>query len=117
MHAHGEEVVMSSASPRVSIPKTMKAEGIDRFGEPEQVMHPATVPVPKLDDRDVLIDVRTAGVGVWDPELCKGEFGAEGGFPKILGSDGAGTVVAAGSKVRRFHVGDRVYAYGFMNPK
>jgi NADPH:quinone reductase len=108
---------MSSASTSVSIPKTMKAEIIERYGEPEQVMHTATVPVPKLDDHDVLIDVRTAGVGAWDPELCKGEFGAEGALPKILGSDGAGTVVAAGSKVKRFHVGDRVYAYGFMNPK
>src|SRR5262245_57747277 len=102
MHADGEEVVMRSASTSVSIPKTMKAEVIDRYGEPEEVMHTATVPVPKLDERDILIDVRTAGVGVWDPELCKGEFGAEGGFPKILGSDGCGTVVATGSKVRRF---------------
>jgi len=108
---------MSSASTSVSIPKKMKAAVIDRYGEPEEVMHTATVAVPAVGDRDVLVDVRAAGVGVWDPELCRGEFGAGGSFPKILGSDGAGTVVSVGSKVRRLHVGDRVYAFGFMNPK
>jgi NADPH:quinone reductase-like Zn-dependent oxidoreductase len=107
-----EEVLMSSSSTSRSIPTTMRAVVIDRYGEPEEVMHTATVPLPKLDDRSVLIDVRTAGVGTWDPYLCRGEVFAESGFPKILGSDGAGVVVAAGSKARRFHVGDRVYAYG-----
>jgi NADPH:quinone reductase-like Zn-dependent oxidoreductase len=115
MHADGaRRFIMNSAS---TIPKKMKAEVIDRFGDPEEVMHTATVPVPKIDDRDVLIDVRAAGVGAWDPSLCKGEFGSEAGLPRILGSDGAGTIVATGKKVRRFHVGDRVLSYGFMNPK
>jgi len=99
------------------IPEKMRAEVFDRYGPPEQVMHTATVLVPELGDDEVLIDVRTAGVGVWDPELCEGEFGAEAGLPRVLGSDGSGTVVAAGSKARRFEIGDRVYAYGFMNPK
>jgi NADPH:quinone reductase-like Zn-dependent oxidoreductase len=117
MHAGGEEVVMSISSKSVSIPKMMKAEVIDRFGPPEEVMRTVTVPVPDIADDEILIDVRTAGIGVWDPDLCKGEFGVEGGLPRVLGSDGAGIVVAAGSKVGRFQIGDRVYGYGFMNPK
>jgi NADPH:quinone reductase-like Zn-dependent oxidoreductase len=40
-----------------------------------------------------------------------------GKFPKVLGSDGSGTVVAAGSKVERFKPGDKVYGYTFSNPK
>jgi NADPH2:quinone reductase len=108
---------MPSASTRSSIPKTMKAEVIDRFGPPEKVMHTATIPVPEVGDRDVLIDVRTAGVGAWDPDLCTGEWRTDGGFPRVLGSDGSGTVVAKGSRVRRFAIGDRVYAYGLMNRK
>lgn len=108
---------MSATSTTASIPKTMKAEVIDRFGSPEEVMHTATVPVPELGDDEILIDVRTAGVGVWDPELCKGEFGTEAALPRVLGSDGAGVVVAVGSKARRFAIGDRVYAYDLMNPK
>lgn len=108
---------MSTSSTSVLIPKTMKAELIDRFGPPEEVMHTATVPVPEVGDDEILINVRTAGVGAWDPELCKGEFGTEGGLPRVLGSDGSGTVVAAGSNAWRFEIGDQVYAYGFMNPK
>jgi NADPH:quinone reductase-like Zn-dependent oxidoreductase len=117
MHRDDSEVVMSIASASASIPRTMKAEVIDRFGRPEEVMRTATISVPPIGDDEILIDVRTAGVGVWDPELCEGEFGREGGLPRVLGSDGSGTVVAVGSKARRFQVGDSVYAYGFMNPK
>src|SRR5690349_1966249 len=100
-----------------TVPDTMKAQIIERYGPPLEVMHTAMIPVPKLGDDEILIDVRAAGVGVWDPELCEGEFGTEAGLPRVLGAEGSGTVVRAGSKVRRFGVGDVVYAYGFMNPK
>jgi NADPH:quinone reductase-like Zn-dependent oxidoreductase len=103
-------------SESTSVPTTMKAEVIDHFGPPD-VMHSAFIAVPRLDDDEVLIRVETAGVGVWDPELCAGEFDTGGGFPQVLGSDGAGTVVAVGSRVTRFRAGDRVYAWGFLNPK
>jgi NADPH:quinone reductase-like Zn-dependent oxidoreductase len=94
----------------------MKAEVIDRFGPPD-VMHSAVIAVPRLDDDEVLVRVETAGVGAWDPELCAGELDTGGGFPRVLGSDGAGTVVAVGARVRRFRAGDSVYAWGFLNPK
>jgi NADPH2:quinone reductase len=106
-----------STSAAVSIPSSMKAAVIDAFGPPE-VVHTAVVPVPELGPNEVLIRVGSAGVGAWDPELCAGEFGADaGGFPRVLGSDGAGTVAAVGSNARRFRVGDGVYAWGFLNPK
>jgi NADPH:quinone reductase-like Zn-dependent oxidoreductase len=38
-------------------------------------------------------------------------------FPLVLGTDGSGEVVAMGSHVRRFRIGDAVYAYSFANPK
>jgi NADPH:quinone reductase-like Zn-dependent oxidoreductase len=98
------------------LPKNMKAEVIDRFG-PSDTMHPAVIPVPTVDDNEVLIRVATAGVGAWDPYLCTGEFDIGGSFPRVLGSDGAGTVVATGSRVRRLRPGDNVYAWAFLNPK
>jgi NADPH:quinone reductase-like Zn-dependent oxidoreductase len=115
MHGDDEEVTMSIGS--TSVPKTMKAEVIERFGSPDEVMRTATVPVPEIGEDEILIEVQSAGIGAWDPYLCKGLFGAEAGLPRVLGSDGAGTVVAVGTKVQRFGIGDHVYGYGFMNPK
>ncbi|MFZ5468882.1 MAG: quinone oxidoreductase family protein [Myxococcota bacterium] len=96
-----------------SISGQMTAVTIDHFGGPE-VLHPQRLPVPAPKDDEVLIRLQSAGVGVWDPSLREGEFElGKGGFPKILGNDGAGTVVAVGKKVSRFKEGDRVYAYSY----
>ena len=95
------------------IPQQMKAAAIDRFGGPE-VIHTETLSVPRLKPTQVLVRLDAAGVGVWDPYVRSGELKlGRGRFPKILGNDGAGEVVAVGEQVRRFRPGDRVYAYSF----
>lgn len=99
------------------IPTTMKAAAIDRFGPPSSLrLH--TLPVPRPGPGEVLIALHTAGVGVWDASVRDGST-REGQikFPLILGTDGAGVVAARGERVRRFRVGDRVYAYEFANSK
>jgi NADPH2:quinone reductase len=67
----------------------------------------------------VLIQVEYAGVGSWDPSLVSGEFSdlRKPRFPRVIGSDGEGRVVAVGSRVQRCRAGDRVYGWGFGNPK
>ncbi len=100
------------------IPTEMRAAAIDQFGPPEAV-HIETVSVPELGKKDILVRVATAGVGTWDPDLVDGSFQdvKKVRFPRVLGSDGAGTVVAVGSSVKRFAVGDRVYGWGLGNRK
>jgi NADPH:quinone reductase len=101
----------------IKIPKTMRAVAIDHFGGPEVLtLHSLPVPVPEPDE--VLIRLHTAGVGGWDAQM-RGGWWPEGRprFPAVLGSDGAGTIVAVGSRVRRLQVGEKVYAYSFNNPK
>jgi NADPH:quinone reductase-like Zn-dependent oxidoreductase len=93
----------------------MKAAVIDKFGGPA-VLHVARIPVPAPGDKEILVRVHAAGVGSWDPWVREGGMGGTR-FPQVLGSDGSGTVVAAGSKARRFKPGDRVYAYAMDNPK
>jgi NADPH:quinone reductase-like Zn-dependent oxidoreductase len=99
------------------IPKTMRAVAIDHFGGPEVLsLHSLPVPVPEPDE--VLIRLHTAGVGGWDAQM-RGGWWPEGRprFPAVLGSDGAGTIAAVGSRVRRLQVGETVYAYSFNNAK
>lgn len=103
-----------------NIPDTMNAVALDRFGGPDRLSL-TQVPVPTLDPDEILIRVHTAGVGVWDPSeregKMKGMMETEPAFPYILGSDGAGTVVAIGDRVDRFAEGDTVWASAFLNPK
>lgn len=99
---------------------TMRAVAIDRFGGPETLSVRA-VPVPDVGPGEVLVRVATAGVGAWDPFEREGGYaemlGVTPSFPYVLGSEGAGTVVAVGDGVDRFAEGDEVYAAGFLNPK
>ena len=68
--------------------------------------------------RDVMIAVDTAGVGRWEPDQRSGAWRVEDAhFPLVLGSDGSGTVVARGARVRRLRVGDKVYAFNFGGRK
>lgn len=94
------------------VPRLMKAAAIDRFGPPS-VLKLHEIPTPEPEPDQILIAVHTAGVGGWDAEMRQGSWGPPGGarFPKVLGLDGAGIVVAKGSRVRRFAVGDRVWGY------
>jgi NADPH2:quinone reductase len=96
---------------RESIPRDMRAAAIDRFGGPD-VIRLQSLPVPVPAPKQVLIELDTAGIGVWDPYIREGELEERIAlFPKIIGNDGAGTVVAMGEMVERFRIGDRVYAY------
>ncbi len=100
--------------------KTMQAAAINQFGGPEAISV-QTLPVPQIDEDEVLIRVRSAGVGQWDPYERDGEFDKEFGiktqFPHALGSDGAGEIAAVGDAVTTFQEGDHVYAMSFLNPK
>jgi NADPH2:quinone reductase len=100
-----------------TIPKTMRAAAIDRFGGPKELTI-QTLPVPEIGPREVLIAVRTAAVGSWDAEM-RGGWWPEGRpkFPLVLGSDGSGFVAKVGSRVRGFKVDQEVYAFSFGGPK
>jgi NADPH:quinone reductase-like Zn-dependent oxidoreductase len=102
---------------RPVIPETMIAAAIDRFGPPA-VLIAHTLPVPEVGPTEILISLHAAGVGIWDAKIRDGTWAPDHvTFPLVLGTDGAGVVVAKGARVRRFELGDRVWAYSYMNPK
>ena len=96
-----------------TIPTTMRAAAIDRFGPPD-LLALRTVPTPSPGPREVLIELYAAGVGIWDAQIRGGSW-AEGHthFPKILGMDGAGVVVAVGSRVEGVRLFEEVWAYEY----
>ncbi len=101
-----------------TVPETMRAMAIDRFGGPDVLtMH--TLPVPEVGSNEVLIAVHTAEVGGWDAAMRDGWSlsGKKPRFPLVLGGGGSGTVAAVGSRVKRFKIGDPVYSYAWDNPK
>jgi NADPH:quinone reductase len=104
------------ASPP-KFPASMRAAAIDRFGPPS-VITVHTLPVPQPGPRQIVIAIHAAGVGGWDASIRDGSWRPAGRsrFPLVLGVDGAGVVVAKGARVRRFRLGDRVYAYDAENP-
>ena len=100
--------------------QTMRAVALDKFGGPE-ALKIQNLPIPQIEADEVLIRVEAAGIGAWDPFEREGRFveitGIKPTFPYVLGTDGAGTIAAAGTDVSRFKEGDRVYAAALANPK
>lgn len=67
---------------------------------------------PVVGAYDVLVQIKATAVNLLDSKVRDGEFKLILPYkpPFILGHDLAGTVIAIGSDVRRFQVGDEVYA-------
>ncbi|HEX7803845.1 MAG TPA: NADP-dependent oxidoreductase [Pseudoxanthomonas sp.] len=89
----------------------MKAFILDRYGKTAG-LRMGEMPEPEVGEKDVLVEVRAAGVNVLDSKIRNGEFKLLLPYrlPLVLGNDVAGVVVRVGSKVQRFKPGDEVYA-------
>ncbi len=89
----------------------MKAFIVDRYGKKEHGRI-GEMPDPVLRENDVLVQVYAAGVNLLDSKIRSGEFKLILPYrlPLILGNDVAGVVVQIGRQVRRFKIGDKVYA-------
>ncbi|MFI2752608.1 quinone oxidoreductase family protein [Cellulomonas sp. P22] len=70
------------------------------------VLHVVDRPDPDPGPTDVLVQVAAAGVNFIDTYRRSGLYPVP--FPHVVGSEGAGTVVAVGSQVTDVAVGDRV---------
>jgi alcohol dehydrogenase len=89
----------------------MKAFILDRH-EKAASLRMAEMPEPKLREDEVLVEIHAASVNVLDSKISSGEFKLilSYRFPLVMGHDLAGVVVRVGARVRRFKVGDEVYA-------
>ncbi|MFE3786366.1 NADP-dependent oxidoreductase [Streptomyces goshikiensis] len=89
----------------------MKAAVINQYGQVRDVVRVTDVPVPAVGPRDVLIEVRAAGVNPVDHLIVKGFLSAgEPSRPLVIGNELAGVVTQVGAEATRFAVGDEVFS-------
>jgi NADPH:quinone reductase-like Zn-dependent oxidoreductase len=87
----------------------MRAAGIKALGRPVEILEVDEPAAPAADE--VLIDVVAAGIGNWDELVRVGTWQIGGPAPMALGTEAAGTVVAAGAGVAELHEGDEVMTH------
>ncbi len=70
------------------------------------------VPMPVEKDNEVLVQIHATGINLLDSIIKKGEFKffLPYKLPFILGHDVAGVIIKVGSQVKKFKVGDEIYA-------
>ena len=116
MRSEGQRAAMSEgAKVPAATDSTMQAIVQDAYGSAD-VLRLATIARPEVTDNDVLLQVHAAGLdrGTWHlmsgtPYLLRLGFGLRRPRNPVPGRDVAGTVVAVGSAVTRFSVGDEVF--------
>src|SRR4051812_11156258 len=87
----------------------MRVAGITARGEPVEIFEVDELAPPAADE--VLLDVAAAGIGNWDELVRIGSWQIGGPAPMALGTEAAGTVVAAGSRVAELREGDEVMTH------
>jgi len=89
----------------------MKAFIINRYSK-SGGLELVDMPVPEIKDEDVLVEVHASGLNLLDSKIKTGEFKLilPYRFPLILGHDVAGIITRVGKNVKKFKVGDEVYA-------
>jgi NADPH:quinone reductase-like Zn-dependent oxidoreductase len=89
----------------------MRAFVVDHYGSNDAV-RAAEMPVPAVGDDDVLVRIVAAGVNPVDIKTRDGKMKVALPYrtPFILGNEVAGVVTEVGGHVRRFKLGDEVYA-------
>ena len=108
-----------TSSATNSIPAVMKAAQQSNYGEVRDVLTLRDdVSVPReLSSNQILVRVNTASINPVDWKLLNGNLSlvSRQSFPHIPGGDVAGVVVAVGSGVKRFQIGDKVFGNVGMN--
>ncbi|KAK9467835.1 chaperonin 10-like protein [Lipomyces arxii] len=87
----------------VSIPKTQMAQVFEKTGGPIEYRE---IPVATPADDEILINVKYSGVCHTDLHAWKGDWPLDTKLPLVGGHEGAGVVVAKGSNVTNFEIGD-----------
>ncbi|KAI0398023.1 hypothetical protein F5Y17DRAFT_258999 [Xylariaceae sp. FL0594] len=92
----------------MSVPTKMKQWVVEGTGKEFETLKCVEAEVPKVGENEVLVKLRAASLNYRDLIIPRGMYPFPTDFPVVPGSDGAGDVVAVGSKVTKWKKGDRV---------
>src|SRR5580704_10891271 len=87
----------------------MQVAGIRQKGAQVELIE-AAEPRPLADD-EVLLEVKAAGVAIWDEIVRAGQWDVGAKPPMALGTEAAGTVLAVGQAVTDWAPGDEVLTH------
>lgn len=87
----------------------MRAIRVNNFGGPQVLQLSENVPIPKVEQRKVLVRVKAAGVNPVDTYIREGAFAYTYPLPFTPGKDGAGVVEEVGEGVSNVKRGERVF--------
>lgn len=90
------------------LPKTTSQYTLEEQKGFDSLQLKHNVPIPELGDHDVLIQIQAVSLNYRDLIIAKGTYPFPVKLPIVPGSDAAGNVLATGSKVTDFTVGDKV---------
>jgi NADPH2:quinone reductase len=96
-------VAMSSG-----LPLAIQAWQVQRFGDPRDVLEPASLAIERVRPGEVLVLVAAIGLNFLDVSVCRGEYSSDPKPPVVPGAEVAGTVFAVGDGVTTVAPGDRV---------
>ncbi|KAK3616751.1 hypothetical protein LTR56_025743 [Elasticomyces elasticus] len=99
---------MATTTQTTQLPPKMRAVQIVEFNKPHEIRD---IPTPRPEDltpHDLLLKIAVPGLCHSDLEYMKGFFPIK--LPVTGSHEGTGTVVAKGSGVKNFEIGDRVLA-------
>ncbi|MEM7182166.1 MAG: NADP-dependent oxidoreductase [Spirochaetota bacterium] len=90
----------------------MRALQITGYGDIENNLQFNEIEKPAIDDKQVLIEVHSAGVNPIDYKIIEGAMKQlqKLSFPAPIGFDVSGIVVETGAKVNHLKIGDAVYS-------
>ncbi|KAI1715070.1 alcohol dehydrogenase groES-like domain-containing protein [Ditylenchus destructor] len=87
----------------------MRAAIVRQFGAPENILVESGFPIPTVDEKQILVQVHSAGVNPVDTYIRSGTYAALPSLPYTPGSEGAGIISKVGTNVKNLKVGDRVW--------
>lgn len=104
-----QQFFLTKKAPKMSIPTTQKqwiTSSTDK--DFDGLVYQTSAPVPKPSSSQVLVRIHGASLNYRDLIIPRGTYPFPLDLPVVSLSDGAGEVVAVGSDVTKFKVGDKV---------